>query len=186
VRPLRIDFSAPSLRREVAGMGRGVWLAAAIGLIACVGGLAQWRTVSLQQLADEASMHSLLAQRERLAAQAARAHPPRAAAPSPGQAEAVNAAVIQLNLPWRALLQAVEAATPPSVALLALEPDGRRHSFKVTAEVRTSADMLDYVTQLKRQELFDDVVLTRHETNEQDAARPLRFQVEAHLRERAP
>lgn len=185
MKPLRIDFARPSLRRGVHGIGRGVWLATAIGLVACIGGLAQWHAMSQQRLADDASLRGLLAQRERSAVRTARELPPPPPPPLPGQVDAVNAAIIQLNLPWRALLEAVEAATPPAVALLALEPDGKRRNLKVTAEVRTSAEMLDYVTQLKRQEPFDDVVLTRHETNEQDAARPLRFEVEAHLREAA-
>lgn len=183
MKTLRIDFAAPSLRRALHGIGRGVWVAAVIGLLACIGGVVQWRALSLQRLADESSIRILLAQREQAASLTARALPPAAPPPTPGQVDAVNAAVIQLNLPWRALLEAVEVATPPTVALLALEPDGKRRSVKVTGEVRTSAEMLDFVTQLKRQELFDDVVLTRHETNEQDAVRPLRFQVEAHLRE---
>lgn len=183
MKTLRIDFAAPTLRRGLHGVGRGVLLAAFVGLLACIAGVVQWRALSLQRLADESSMRTLLAQRERSASLAQRALPPPPPAPTPGQVDAVNAAVIQLNLPWRALLEAVEAATPPTVALLALEPDGKRRSVKVMAEVRTSTEMLDFVTQLKRQELFDEVVLTRHETNEQDAVRPLRFQVEAHLRE---
>jgi hypothetical protein len=44
------------------------------------------------------------------------------------QADAVNAAVMQLNLPWRALHDAVAAATPASIALLALEPDARKRA----------------------------------------------------------
>jgi hypothetical protein len=35
------------------------------------------------------------------------------------------------------------------------------------------------VEELKKQELFSDVALTRHEINEQDPARPIRFQIEA-------
>ena len=86
---------------------------------------------------------------------------------------------MQLNLPWRALHDAIGAATPPAIAMLALEPDARKRSMRITAEAKTSDAMIDYVEELKRQELFADVVLTRHEINEQDANRPIRFQIEA-------
>ena len=50
----------------------------------------------------------------------------RASAPSaPAQAAAVNGAILQLNLPWRDLQDALAAATPASIALLALEPDAQ-------------------------------------------------------------
>ena len=41
--------------------------------------------------------------------------------------------------------------------------------------------MIEYVAQLKQQELFGaGVQLLRHEINELDPGKPLRFQVEAH------
>jgi hypothetical protein len=39
--------------------------------------------------------------------------------------------------------------------------------------------MIAYVEALKKQDLFADVVLTRHEINEQDPMRPIRFQIDA-------
>jgi Tfp pilus assembly protein PilN len=98
------------------------------------------------------------------------------------QAAAVNAAILQLNLPWRALHDAVKAATPPTVALLALEPDARRRTLRITAEARGSDEMLAYVDRMQRQDWFADVALTRHEINEQDPNRPIRFQLDAQWR----
>jgi len=95
------------------------------------------------------------------------------------QAQFVNSAIGQLNLPWRDLQDAVLAATPRQIALLALEPEPRKQLLKLTAEAKSSDDMVAYVAQLKQQELFSSVTLIRHEINEQDANRPLRFQVEA-------
>jgi hypothetical protein len=86
---------------------------------------------------------------------------------------------MQLNLPWRALQDAIGAATPPTIAMLALEPDARKRSMKITAEAKSSDAMIAYVEELKKQELFSDVALTRHEINELDPARPIRFQIEA-------
>jgi len=65
------------------------------------------------------------------------------------------------------------------VALIALEPDPRKRSLKITAETRTSDEMVDYVAALKEQESFSGVILTRHEINDADPNRPLRFQLEA-------
>ncbi len=95
------------------------------------------------------------------------------------QAAAVNAAVLQLNLPWRALHDAIGEATPATIGLLALEPDPRKRSIRITAEAKSSDDMIAYVELLKRQELFAGVTLARHEINEQDPNRPIRFQLDA-------
>jgi Tfp pilus assembly protein PilN len=97
----------------------------------------------------------------------------------PAQADAVNAAVLQLNLPWRALHDAVQSATPAAIALLALEPDAKRRSLRITAEAKSSDDMIAYVVRLRGQDGFGAVALVRHEINEQDPNRPIRFQVDA-------
>jgi Tfp pilus assembly protein PilN len=100
----------------------------------------------------------------------------------PAQAGAVNASVQQLNVPWRGLHDAVQAATPATIALLALEPDAKKSSVRITAEAKTSDDMIAYVEQLQRVEWFSAVLLARHEINEQDPNRPIRFQVDAQWR----
>jgi Tfp pilus assembly protein PilN len=102
-----------------------------------------------------------------------------AAQVGPAQAGAVNAAVLQLNLPWSALHDSVAAATPKNIALLALEPDARRRSMKISAEAKTSDEMIAYIELLKQQELFGAVSLLRHEINELDPNRPIRFQLDA-------
>jgi Tfp pilus assembly protein PilN len=98
------------------------------------------------------------------------------------QAAAVNAAVLQLNLPWRALHDAVQAGTPANIALLALEPDARKNTVRITAEARSSDDMIAYVEQLQKVDWFSTVILARHEINEQDPNRPIRFQLDAQWR----
>ena len=89
---------------------------AAFALILCVAAAVAGAGLVKRQRAHE---------RQLAAAQARAAVPaaaPVIAAPpiSETQAAAVNAAVMQLNLPWRALQDAVASATPPGVALLAL------------------------------------------------------------------
>ncbi|SFQ19681.1 hypothetical protein [Ralstonia sp. NFACC01] len=99
------------------------------------------------------------------------------------QAASVNKAISQLNLPWRQLLQDVEASTPKEIALLSIEPDAKRNVLKGTAEAPDSAGMLAYLTQLRSRGHFESVLLTRHELNEQDSMHPLRFQFEANWSE---
>ncbi len=102
------------------------------------------------------------------------------------QANTVNQATEQLNLPWRDLFNAMESATPGNIALLAIEPDAKKHVLKATAEAKASDDMIAYIEQLKKQDLFSNVLLTKHEINEQDPNKPIRFQLEAEWIEAAP
>lgn len=101
------------------------------------------------------------------------------------KAIAVNAAIQQLNLPWSDLLDAMEEATPNKIALISLEPDAKKHVLKVVAEALSSDDMIAYVEQLKKQAIFENVMLTKHELSEQDPQKPFRFQFEAQWREGA-
>ncbi len=176
---LHIDFSPPGWQRILHRTSTGAWTLMAVALLLCIGcGVLGARLVA-QQRADQ----------QRLNAALTRAKAPvvvAVSAPvtpiSEQQAAAVNSAVMQLNLPWRALHDAVAAATPARIAMLALEPDARRRSIKITAEARSSDAMIAYVEALKEQELFTGVALTRHEINELDPNKPIRFQLEAEWR----
>lgn len=178
MKQVRIDFAPPSLGRALF---RGPRPALALCLMtlalapSLVGTTLQYRKLQAEQARVQARIE---------AAAIARAPAPaplRAPVPA-GQASAVNAAVLQLNLPWRMLHDAVQSATPASIALLALEPDARKRSLRITAEARSSDDMIGYVEQLRQQEGFSAVGLVRHEINEQDPNRPIRFQVDAEWR----
>lgn len=179
MKPLPIDFAPPSLARAWYRAGRrGVVLLAAGLLLVLVAGM-----FGAQMMARQRAFDARLAALDARAARSGAAVPQVAAAPARAiaapQAEAVNAAILQLNLPWPALRDAIEGATPATVALLSLEPDPRRRSLKITAETRDAEAMIAYVAQLKRQDLFGDVVLLRHEINELDPNRPLRFELDA-------
>ena len=180
MKKVRIDFAPPSLARTWHRAPRGTWslLLVALGLAGpLASSVAQYR--SLQRVEAERTAHVAQAQ-ARAAARAPVAAPVRAVPPA--QAGAVNASVQQLNLPWRGLHDAVQAATPATIALLALEPDARKSSVRITAEAKNSDDMIAYVEALQRVEWFTTVLLARHEINEQDANRPIRFQVDAQWR----
>jgi hypothetical protein len=176
---VRIDFAPPSLARTLYRTGPLAWSLAVLAvLLAAAAAAAGWQMLARQRVLDA-----------QLAQVRAHAAPVVVAAAAPptrigvAQAAAVNAAVLQLNLPWRALHDAVAAGTPANIALIALEPDPRRRSMKITAEAKGSDEMIAYVEQLKQQELFGAgagaVTLLRHEINELDPNRPLRFQLDA-------
>ncbi|MGZ3180879.1 MAG: hypothetical protein ACXU8N_00440 [Telluria sp.] len=173
---LRIDFAAPGARRTLYRTKPVAWLLAGAGLLLALGGVAAGMALVHQQNAFEAQ----LAAAGRRASAATAAPVSTAATRIPdAQAAAVNAAILQLNLPWRDLRDAVAEATPNTIALLALEPDARKRTLKITAEAKDADGMIGYIEELKKEEMFTSVLLLRHETNETDPNRPLRFQVEA-------
>lgn len=178
MKPLRIDFAAPSVQRGLFHLHPALLVAAVLGLLLCLGA-----AVSAYQLVSGQRGHAIQArleqerqEREVLLAKAVPAL--STSLISPAQAAAVNGTILQLNLPWRELKDAVAAATPTTVALLALEPDAKKHVLKLTAETETSDDMIAYIQQLKAQEFFRAVLLTRHEINAEGANQPIRFQIE--------
>lgn len=107
-------------------------------------------------------------------------HEPAPATPlGPAQAEAINRATLQLNLPWRELFDALEAATPPSIVLLELAPDAGHRQLSGKAEAADAGVMFDYLARLQQQPFFDRVLLTRHEIQSGPSARPLHFAFDA-------
>lgn len=176
LKPLRIDFAPPSLARTWFHASRPARALAGLALIlAVVAGVQAWRL--MEQRRVDAEQVARVVQRHAAPVQAA---PTQAKVTvSIPQAAAVNAAVLQLNLPWRTLHDAINAATPSTVALLALEPDARKHLVRITAEARGSDDMIAYIEQLQQQTWFTNVALTHHETNDVDPNKPVRFQIEA-------
>jgi Tfp pilus assembly protein PilN len=178
MKKVRIDFAPPGLVRSVLRTPRGAW--AMLWMVFVLAIVLAALNIKLGQ--RESEIGQLLAQsRVRTQAQAPVSVAVRPPIPE-AQAAAVNAAVLQLNLPWRALHDAVQAGTPATIALLALEPDARKSQLRITAEAKTSDDMIAYVEQLKKSEWFSGVLLSRHEINEQDPNRPIRFQLDAQWR----
>ncbi|NNG23780.1 PilN domain-containing protein [Telluria aromaticivorans] len=177
MKPVHIDFAPTSLRRTLfrTSAGSAALLFAIASL--CFGAVMQFKAYQEEREQLDA-VHLALAARSQAARPVQLAAQPKLALPE-AQVQAVNDAVMQLNLPWRDLFDAVRAATPSNVALLALEPDAKRRTLRITAEARNSDDMLAYVARMQEQSWFGSVVLTRHEIAEQDPNRPLRFQVAA-------
>jgi len=173
---MKIDFAPRSVRRTLFHMHPALLALAGVGVLLCAGAVfGGWRLMEQKRERE----HQLQHLRERVAAISARPVEVAHVAIPEAQASFVNGAILQLNLPWRELQDAVLAATPRTVALIAMEPDPRKRILKVTAETKSSDEMVAYVEALKEQDSFSGVLLTRHEINEQDQNRPLRFQLEA-------
>ncbi len=179
MRRMRIDFAPPGWRRALYRLRPAALLGAALGLGLCLG--AGWMAWDMAQQRQAREARLLAIQRQAAALSRAPAAVAQVAIPE-AQAQAVNAAIMQLNLPWNDLQDAVAAATPNSVALLALEPEARKQLLKITAEAKGAEEMVRYVEELKQQEFFVAAALLRHEINEQDPNRPIRFQAEVQWR----
>lgn len=180
MKTIGIDFAPRSTARTLRLAHPLSWL---LILLACAAWIAlgmRASTLVKEQEALAAALRQVSEQAQ--ARQAEREANKRAAASvviSDTQAAAVNSAIAQLNLPWRDLFDAIESATPASIALLAIEPDAKKRVLKGTAEAKSSDEMIAYIEQLKRQEFFTGVLLVRHEVNQQDPNKPVRFQFEA-------
>ena len=174
---LDIDFAPPGWRRSLYRVPAWAWITGVLG-VALIATAAWSGSAALQRQQLRETQLQRAQQRVEAATQGPAPAPQVAIAPA--QAAAVNAAILQLNLPWRDLQDALASATPPAIALLALEPDARKRVLKITAETTGSDAMVAYIAQLKQQELFGArVQLLRHEINALDPNKPLRFQLEA-------
>lgn len=175
-RRIAIDFAPASFTRSWAATSVATWLIGAGALVLC----AAAASTILELRAQAAQREAAIAIEERTARTARQARKPAPVVAVPEtQVRAVNQAIAQLNLPWRDVFDAVEAATSNQVALLALEPDARKRVLRGTAESRSHEGMIAYIEDMKRQPFFGTVILTRHEVNEQDPNKPLRFHFEA-------
>jgi Tfp pilus assembly protein PilN len=176
MKPIRIDFAPHSFQRTVKRTRPATWLFGCIGLLVCAVAVITAFGLATRHDALRADVRRVEVQ---LMQRTALKREPKKFALPEAQATAVNSTIAQLNLPWRDVLDAIEAATPGDIALLAIDPDAKKHLLKGMAEAKTSDGMIAYVERLKQQPFFASVVLTKHEINEQDPNRPMRFQFEA-------
>jgi Tfp pilus assembly protein PilN len=107
------------------------------------------------------------------------------AAPTSAQAQALrdhrsalNRIVRQLNTPWSAVFDALERQTPDDIAILAIEPDSSRGTIRLQAEAKSLDPLLAYAQSLQGRGVLGQLVLIKHETNEQDANKPIRLSFE--------
>ena len=169
---LQIDFVQRRRVHSKAGMAM-----LAVALLAAGG--------ALYQLADVAALNARMASTLQ-AVEARRGAPASLAKASAkpnarelARTRAVRQVSQRLTTPWAELLDSLESAPSRSVAILSIEPSVSKHSVRITAEAKTSADMLGYLTALQQEPRLSSAVLVSHQVQAQTPGTPVRFQVQA-------
>jgi len=173
VKPIAIEFAPATPRALLARLPRTAWLLLLAGLICLLLAGAELSSLRLELAAVEADVERLVP------VVAARSSQPRrapAVALTPTTVAAINVAILQLNIPWDELLDTLERANHPHVALLEVVPEPSSRRLRGVAEARNKKDMLEYIEGLKAQPMFPVVILTSHQLNEQDSNHPVRFE----------
>ena len=106
---------------------------------------------------------------------------PRKALPAVSNDELALArdTVDRLGLPWTKLFAALESAATDQVALLAIEPDTKTGTVKISGDSKDYLAALGYVLNLSQAEALSNVQLVRHEVKQNDPQRPVAFSISA-------
>ena len=87
--------------------------------------------------------------------------------------------VERLGLPWSTLFSALEAAATDRVALLAIEPDTKTGTVKISGDSKDYLAALTYVLNLSQSDALSNVQLVRHEVKQNDPQHPVAFSISA-------
>ncbi len=169
--PLRLDFVA---RRRMGSP---------VGVLLLAVGIWALGTVALDYRDAQDLLQGLQARQDRLERQARAVRvvrPPleRTGAAAAGAVAAATVAA-QLALPWDALLQALEHAADPAVALLGMEAQGPSGNLRITAQTRAMADAVAFAGRLRESPLLQGATITGHEERGVGVTRLMRFSIEA-------
>jgi hypothetical protein len=96
-----------------------------------------------------------------------------------------NEVILQLDLPWGPLFEAVEGSSHETVALLGIQPDAQKRTVSLAAEARDMPSAVAYVKRLGREPILSETHIINHQVQDQDPDKPLRFSVQAVWREKA-
>ncbi len=94
-----------------------------------------------------------------------------------------NEVLHHLGVPWEILFKAVESSSGSHITLLALEPDFDKKQVKISGEANSYNSLMNYITQLQGQEVFDSAYLQNHEIMVEDPDKPVRFTLVANWRD---
>lgn len=96
-----------------------------------------------------------------------------------------NEVIVQLDLPWGPLFEALEGSSHETVALLGIQPDAQKRALVLAAEAKDMPSAVAYVKRLGREPILSETHITNHQVQDQDPDKPLRFSVQAVWREKA-
>jgi len=150
----------------------GALLVAGMG----VSGLA-WHAVELTRATD--ALERELAQRAEGTTALQRPAPPSV---PPAHRVAVAGIVARLNFDWVALLNELEQRVPMDVAVIEIEPRPAQSLLLLTIEAASAAAALSCLQSLNASQRFADGRVLKHEVNERDGNKPLRFVLALQLR----
>ena len=170
-------MSRPSLHLEFAPQARRIPLANQILLLVCALLLGLCLLALGRSLSEHAQQTDLLAAAGKARAPVAAARPTRQDPRELERAQFVRRTAHNMATPWAELLAALEA-TPPTVALLAVEPSASKRSVTLTAEAASATQMLAYLHTLQADSRLHEVMLVSHQLQTQAPGTPLRFQLE--------
>ncbi|ROZ79743.1 PilN domain-containing protein [Ramlibacter sp. WS9] len=186
MKPVRLQFEAPAATLRQQFFGHVPSPSGAVALVALIAAMAWGAAVAWQawktddELAQvRASLAAVQRQKGQRVDRAADAARPQLTAQ---QRQAWSLVARQLNTPWAALLDTLEANTPDNVALVSIEPDARVGSVRLQVEAKTLDTLLAYAKELGTLPLFENVALIKHETNDQDSNKPMRLSLDLRLK----
>ena len=85
----------------------------------------------------------------------------------------------RLAMPWEQLFGALESAATERVTLVAVEPDAKSGTVKISGEGKDYAAVLDYVVQLRANPTLAGAHLVKHEARPDGAQPSVAFSVAA-------
>lgn len=174
------------LQLELAPRAQRPWL---LGLSLAAAAFVAVDTLwQAQRLRDDLAA-AQAAQAERRLNVGAAAPSPALALSNPELARGIREAeqvVQRLAQPWDTLFQAIEAATTPRVALLAVEPDTASTTVAISGEAADHKAVIEYLHRLGAEGRFHGVHLLRHELRSDDPQRPIAFTLQAQWRGAKP
>jgi len=140
-------------------------------LLACALGLAGDLAVSYVQTLREVHAHEAIVARAKPRVPVVKA--------SAEELALARDTVERLGLPWAKLFAALEAAGNDKVALLAIEPDTKSGTVKISGDSKDYLAALGYVLTLSQNDALSHVQLVRHELKQNDPQHPVTFSVSA-------
>ncbi len=82
-----------------------------------------------------------------------------------------------LAMPWNGLFEAIEDTENKDVVLLSLEPNIKKQQLMMMGEAKNLQVALQYVAQLQKQPVLTQVFLQKHNVDESNVSKPVRFTV---------
>jgi hypothetical protein len=101
---------------------------------------------------------------------------------SPDKKRFIQATITTLNMPWEALLLAIEDSDTNEVALLSLEPNFKKQQIILQGEAKNLASVLSYINRLEDHPPLEKAYLQKHSVDETNPFKPVKFTVLAEWR----